>query len=32
LEQAKYLQSGFKVRVYANVGGRLEAMIAGRLI
>lgn len=32
LEQPKFLQSGFKVRVYANVGGRLEAIIAGRLI
>jgi hypothetical protein len=32
LEQAKYLPSGFKLRVYANVGGRLEAMVAGRLI
>jgi hypothetical protein len=32
LEQAKYLPSGFKIRVYANVGNRLEAMVAGRLI
>ena len=32
LEQAKFLQSGYKVRVYANVGGRLEAILAGRLI
>jgi hypothetical protein len=32
LEQAKYLPSGFKIRVYANVGNRLEAIVAGRLI
>jgi hypothetical protein len=32
LEQAKYLPNGFKIRVYANVGNRLEAMVAGRLI
>ena len=32
LEQAKYLPSGFKLRVYANVGGRLEVIMAGRLI
>ena len=32
LEQPKRLASGFKVRVYANVGNRLEAIIAGRLI
>lgn len=32
LEQAKYLPSGFKVRVYANVGNRLEAILAGKVI
>jgi hypothetical protein len=32
LEQAKYLPSGFKIRVYANVGNRLEAAVSGRLI
>jgi hypothetical protein len=32
LEQAKYLVSGYKVRVYANVGGRLEAILAGKVI
>jgi hypothetical protein len=32
LEQAKYLPNGFKLRVYANVGGRLEVIMAGRLI
>ena len=32
LEQPKFLQSGFKVRVYSNAGNRLEAVIAGRLI
>lgn len=32
LEQAKYLASGYKVRVYANVGGRLEAILAGKVI
>jgi hypothetical protein len=32
LEQAKYLPALGKIRVYANVGNRLEAMVAGRLI
>lgn len=32
LEQAKYLPSGHKIRVYANVGNRLEAIISGKLI
>ena len=32
LEMPKFLASGFKVRVYANIGGRLEAIIAGKLI
>ena len=32
LEQPKYLASGFKIRVYANAGNRLEAIVAGRLI
>ncbi len=30
LEQPKFLPSGYKVRVYANTGNRLEAMIAGK--
>ena len=29
LEAPKFIQSGYKVRVTANVGGRLHAMIAG---
>jgi hypothetical protein len=32
LEKVKYLPSGHKIRVYANVGGRLEAIIAGRTL
>ena len=32
LEQAKFLASGYKVRVYANVGNRLEAILAGKVI
>ena len=32
LEQPKFLENGFKVRVYANVGDRLESVIAGKVI
>jgi hypothetical protein len=32
LEKVKYLPSGHKIRVYANVGGRLEAIIAGKTL
>lgn len=32
LEKVKFLPSGHKIRVYANVGGRLEAIIAGRTL
>jgi exo-beta-1,3-glucanase (GH17 family) len=32
LEQIKYLSSGHKIRVYANVGNRLEAIISGKLL
>lgn len=32
LEQPKFLPSGYKVRVYANTGNRLEAMIAGKSV
>lgn len=32
LDQPKYLAEGNKVRVYANVGGRLEAILAGKVI
>jgi len=32
LEQPKFLQSGYKVRVYANQANRLEAIIAGKTI
>lgn len=32
LEKVKFLPSGHKIRVYANVGGRLEAIIAGKLL
>ena len=31
LDAPKHLPSGYKVRVYANVGNRLEAMIAGKV-
>jgi hypothetical protein len=30
LEKVKYLSNGHKIKVYANVGGRLEAIIAGK--
>lgn len=32
LEQPKYIPNGYKVRVYSNVGDRLEAMISGKTI
>ena len=32
LEKPKFIPNTFKVRVYANIGGRLEAMIAGKKI
>jgi hypothetical protein len=31
LDAPKHIPSGYKVRVYANVGNRLEAMIAGKV-
>jgi hypothetical protein len=32
LEQPKFLQNGYKVRVEANQADRLEAVIAGKVI
>jgi hypothetical protein len=32
LEKVKYLPSGHKIRIYANVGNRLEAIIAGKTL
>lgn len=32
LDQPKFLESGSKVRIYTNVGGRLESIIAGKAI
>lgn len=32
LEKVKFLPNGHKIRVYANVGGRLEAVIAGKVL
>jgi hypothetical protein len=32
LEQPKYLQSGYKIRVYANQANRLEAILAAKTI
>lgn len=32
LEQPKFIPSGYKVRVYGNIGDRLEAMIAGKRV
>lgn len=32
LDQPKFIESGSKVRVYSNVGGRLESIIAGKTI
>jgi hypothetical protein len=32
LEQPKFLQNGYKVRVEANEADRLEAIIAGKVI
>jgi len=31
LEAPKYIANGYKIRVYANVGNRVEAIIAGKL-
>ena len=32
LDQPKFIESGYKVRVYSNVGGRLESIISGKTI
>ena len=32
LEQPKFLQNGYKVRIYANQANRVEAIIAGKVI
>ena len=32
LEKVKFLPNGHKIRVYANAGNRLEAIIAGRIL
>ena len=32
IEKPKFIQNGFKVRVYSNVNDRLEAIIAGKTI